>query len=79
MALAPVVEQAYSGKQPPDVLAAAMVEQLGKPAAAAIASALSVERVVATVMQHNPSSALVRRDGQKYLKAVWAAVKAQAA
>jgi hypothetical protein len=79
MQIAPVVEQAFAAKEPPENLAAGIIAQVGKPMAAAITKALSVERVVATVQQHNPASALIRRDGQKYLRAVWAQVKAQSA
>lgn len=78
LALVKVFEQAYATDEPPAAFAQGLVQQIGAPMAKQLLAGLSVERVVATI-QASPGGAaspLVRRDGQKFLRAVWQAAKA---
>lgn len=72
----PVFEEALSKKMPPEEFAQALMQEHGRDIVVAIGASLSPARITGAILKQpdGPRSPLVRKDGQQYLKAIFAAV-----
>lgn len=55
----------------PEEYSAAMLNQFGAPMVTEVVKGLSPERILHVLQQHQPENALLRRDGQQFLRQVW--------
>lgn len=70
----PVFEQALAEGVEPDEFAADLIETVGPQMARSLWTSVKPDRVLQTLQRRGVQSALVRRAGQQWLRAVWTAV-----
>ena len=77
LALRPVFEGAFSEGMTPEEFAEDLIRENGLELVKQIAAVLSPERITAALVKSpdGARSPLVRREGQKYLKGIFAAVR----